>query len=103
MLQSMGLQRVGHDLETEQQYAIHIIVQQKLTQHCKAIILQLKISLKRSSVSVAAHRMHGGVEQKTKPGQKAKAEHFGPFMLNRNLDLTQKVCVNPSNDVNKRE
>ena len=52
---------------------------------------------------MAAHRMHGGVEQKTKPGQKAKAEHFGPFMLNRNLDLTQKVCVNPSNDVNKSE
>ena len=52
---------------------------------------------------MAAHRMHGGVEQKTKPGQKTKAEHFRPFTLNRNLDLTHKVCVNPSNDVNKRE
>ena len=28
---------------------IHIVVQQKLTQHCKAIILQLKISLKKDS------------------------------------------------------
>ena len=43
MLQSMGLQRVGHDLETEQQlWLIQHVGQQKLTQHYKTVILQLK-------------------------------------------------------------
>ena len=43
VLQSMGLQRVGHDLETEQQlWLIQHVGQQKLTQHYKTVILQLK-------------------------------------------------------------
>ena len=45
-LQSMGLQRVGHDGETEQMCTCidlnYFAVHQKLTQHCEPSILQLK-------------------------------------------------------------
>ena len=67
----MELQRVRYDLATEQQlrgvgcgggmggrfkregtyvylWPIHVVVWQKPTQHCKAIIIQLKISLKKN-------------------------------------------------------
>ena len=51
VLQSVGSQRVGQDLATEQQqkwqHGCHGVVQQKQTQHCKAIILQLKIIWKK--------------------------------------------------------
>ena len=42
-LQSMGSQRVRHDLATKQQpqWQIHGVIQQKPSQHCKAIILKL--------------------------------------------------------------
>ena len=41
VLQSMGLQRVRYSWATELNWwLIHFVVQQKLTQHCKAIILQ---------------------------------------------------------------
>ena len=41
MLQSTGLQRVRYSWATELNWwLIHFVVQQKLTQHCKAIILQ---------------------------------------------------------------
>jgi len=44
MLQSMGLQRVGHDSVTEKQQCVCITdslcVYLKLTQHCKSAILQ---------------------------------------------------------------
>ena len=42
-LQSMGLQRAGLDWAT----CFHNIIWQKPTQHCKAIILQLKINFKK--------------------------------------------------------
>ena len=44
VLPSMGPQRVGHDLVTEQEqlWLIHHVGQQKLTQHYKTIIVQLK-------------------------------------------------------------
>ena len=71
MLQSMGLQGVRYDLATEQQlrgvgcgggvggrfqregiyvylWLIHVVVRQKPIQRCKAIIIQLKISLKKN-------------------------------------------------------
>ena len=42
---------VGRRFKREEIYVylwlIHIVVQQKLTQHCKAIILQLKINFKK--------------------------------------------------------
>ena len=44
---------VGRRFKRQGTYAhvwlIHIVVQQKATQHCKAIILQLKINLKKHS------------------------------------------------------
>ena len=42
MLQSMELQRVGHDWATEQPHVHlnHFAVYQKLTEHCKSTILQ---------------------------------------------------------------
>ena len=51
MLQFMGSQRVRHDLATELTELIeliHVAEQQKLTQHYKAIILQLKINIKNN-------------------------------------------------------
>ena len=39
-MQSMGSQRVGHSLEIEQQQQLIYVVQQKLTQHGKAITSQ---------------------------------------------------------------
>ena len=50
MLQSMGLQRVGHDLATEQQtsWLTDVVVWQKPTQHYKAIIPQLKMKIKKN-------------------------------------------------------
>jgi len=43
VLQSMELQRVGHDWATEQHVHLnHSAVYQQLTEHCKSTILQLK-------------------------------------------------------------
>ena len=42
-----GVSRVGHDLVTKPPpppWLIHIIVQQKPTQHCKPIVIQLLIN-----------------------------------------------------------
>ena len=52
-LQSMGLQRVGHDGVTDPQTCTYIelnyfAVGQKLTQHCEPSILQLKKILRMS-------------------------------------------------------
>ena len=41
-----AIHRVRHNWATEQKL-IHIVVQKKLTQHCKAIILQLKSKFKK--------------------------------------------------------
>ena len=50
VLQSMRLQRVRHNLVTELNWwMIHIVVLQKPIQHCKAVILQLKINFKNFS------------------------------------------------------
>ena len=47
VLQSMGSQRVRHNLVTELNWwMIHVVVLQKPIQHCKAVILQLKINFK---------------------------------------------------------
>ena len=47
----MGVGVIGGRLKREGIYVsiqlIHVVVQQKLTQYCKAIILQLKINLKK--------------------------------------------------------
>ena len=42
MLHSMGSQRVGHDWTTEQQWLIHDVVQQELTQHCTINYIPIK-------------------------------------------------------------
>ena len=54
-LEGWGGGRMGGRVKREGIYVyillIHVIVQQKLIQHCKAIILQLKINLKNEKIT----------------------------------------------------
>ena len=47
MLQFMGLQRVGYDCGTEQQWLIHVDIWQKPTQHCKKNYLPIENKSKK--------------------------------------------------------
>ena len=55
----MGSQRVGHNGVTELNWLlIHFAIQQKLTQHCKSTIYQLKINFKNQLTHTYSLLLH---------------------------------------------